>query len=98
MRIESEAMVATSTVLLIRQISGSQHSLLDPGTLLDLPDLRFLGTLSHPYFRLILKHNKYLDIFLVVLYKRKSSRRSVLFVVGILVATAETPIQILRPL
>ena len=49
MQIENKAVVITSAVLLIRQISSSRHSLFDLGTLLALPDLGFSGTLSHPY-------------------------------------------------
>ena len=48
MQIESEAVVITSAVLLMRQVSGSRHSLLNTGTLLDLSDLGFSVTLSHP--------------------------------------------------
>ena len=49
MQIESEALVITSAVLLMRQVLGSRYSLIDPGMLLDPPDLRFSGTLSDPY-------------------------------------------------
>ena len=43
-------LVITSTVLEKRLNLGSWHSLCDPGTLLDPPDVGLLGTLSHPYF------------------------------------------------
>ena len=48
MQIESEAVVTTGTVLEMQQISASQRSLLDTGTRLNLSDLGFSGTLSHP--------------------------------------------------
>ena len=44
MHIESEAVVITVAVLLIQQISGSRHSLIDPGTVMDPSDLVFSGT------------------------------------------------------